>query len=171
VDASSHFRPRDCLGQAGIDSLEACPDFRRPRRLSVRVDFGIKTLDELAGESGSLFCRKLKRLIKQFLGIHGQKVTTVLSVRSAPGRLVSHDAACSGNSPGIQRAANAAGKVRNRLRQPREDDLYGVSDHREIGSNWFQLGFELCFEPDIEPVFKPGEFAVEPVLKPGEFAV
>jgi hypothetical protein len=70
VDATTRFRPWNCRGGTGVDSIEPCPNLGRPRRFSVGVYFALETLNQLASECGSLLLRKAKSFYQELLGIH-----------------------------------------------------------------------------------------------------
>jgi hypothetical protein len=70
VDATTRFRPWNCHGGTGVDSIEPCPNLGRPRRFSVGVHFAFEALNQLASEGGALFVRKSKSFYQELLDVH-----------------------------------------------------------------------------------------------------
>jgi hypothetical protein len=92
VDATTRFRPWNCCGGTGVDSIETCANLGRPRRLSVGVYFAVETLNQLARECGSLFVRKSKSFYQELLGVHTETLARQLlefslSFKTTPQRM------------------------------------------------------------------------------------
>lgn len=56
-----------------------------PRGLSVGVDLGFETLNQLAGESSTLFIGEPKRLDEQLSGVHESRLSRALGLRCCSG--------------------------------------------------------------------------------------